>query len=412
MNLSRRIKQHAAALPPVYSTWGVYRRWQLHHDYARRRDQYAARATQQGLVYREAESIAAVRQHLAQRGYTPTPRQIGDIHTFAIVSNESWHHHLLPDLRELGPLSLFDYVQHGFRWEQFHPTAPHGLERRRAMNSLILPALHAAHAQRPIDWVFIYASGHEMSASTVGRITTEIGCPVVNMCLDDRQSWVGPWMGDHRAGQIDIAAAFDLSWTSARVACEWYMLEGARPFYLAEGFDANYYAPRLLPNDIDISFIGAAYGYRFAVASYLRRHGVRLQTFGRGWPGVGWIDDPVAIINRSQINLGMGGIGYSESLTNVKARDFEIPGTGGGLYITSFHPELARHFVIGQEIVCYRSRDDMLELIRYYLAHPDEAQAIAQRGRARCLQEHRWLHRYIHLCQALTILADTTFDEQ
>ena len=44
----------------------------------------------------------------------------------------------------------------------------------------------------------------------------------------------------------------------------------------------------------------------------------------------------VGILNRSTINLGMVGIGYSESLTNLKARDFEIPGTGGGMFDMTF----------------------------------------------------------------------------
>ena len=102
----------------------------------------------------------------------------------------------------------------------------------------------------------------------------------------------------------------------------------------------------------------------------------------------------------------MGGIGYSEDLTNVKTRDFEIPGTGGGLYLTSFNADLARHFVVGEEIACYRSRDEMLELIRHYLRHPDEARSIARRARDRCLFEHRWLHRYRRVCQILGVLAE------
>lgn len=99
-----------------------------------------------------------------------------------------------------------------------------------------------------------------------------------------------------------------------------------------------------------------------------------------------------------------GGIGYSETLTNVKGRDFEIPGTGGGVYLTSFNPDLAQHFVVGREILCYRHRDELVELIDYYLAHPDEARSIADRGRARCLAEHRWLHRYQRVCEILGIL--------
>jgi spore maturation protein CgeB len=112
----------------------------------------------------------------------------------------------------------------------------------------------------------------------------------------------------------------------------------------------------------------------------------------------------VEIFNRSVINLGMGGIEYSEELTNVKGRDFDIPGTGGGVYLTTFNPDLAQHFVIGEEILCYRNRDEMVELIRYYLDRPDEAAAIAARARARALREHRWLHRYQTMLEILGVL--------
>ena len=61
---------------------------------------------------------------------------------------------------------------------------------------------------------------------------------------------------------------------------------------------------------------------------------------------------------------------------------------------------------MGREIVCYRSRDEMLELIRYYLVHPDEARQIAEAGRERCLREHRWLHRYVKILNILGVLDD------
>src|SRR5437667_269656 len=149
------------------------------------------------------------------------------------------------------------------------------------------------------------------------------------MCLDDKQSWTGAWMGDHRAGQIDIAATFDLSWTSARVACEWYLVEGARPLYMPEGFDASAFHPAEVPQDIPVSFIGGAYGFRPDVVEFLRQRGIPVRTFGSGWGTRSvWGAEQVEVINRSVINLGMGGIGYSEDLTNVKTRDFEIPEPG------------------------------------------------------------------------------------
>jgi hypothetical protein len=386
--------------------WARYRRSQLHRQYEARREHYAHEASQRGLTYREADVAPLVRARLAARGFTPVPRSPGEIHTFAFVPQIGWHSALLPDLYALGPVTLFDYVRLGFDWEEFYWAKEAGRARRRAMNAMILPALREAHTRRRVDWVFAYASGVEISADTIRRITGELGIPVVNMCLDDKQSWTGPWMGDHRAGQIDIAETFDLSWTSARVACEWYFAEGARPLYMPEGFDGSVFHPVDLPQDIPVSFIGGAYGFRPDVVEFLRRRGIPVTTFGSGWGTRSvWGAEQVEVINRSVINLGMGGIGYSEDLTNLKTRDFEIAGTGGGLYLTSFNADLAGHLRVGEEVVCYRSRDEMLELIRHFLRHRDEARSIARRARHRCLAEHRWLHRYHRVCQILGVLA-------
>jgi len=401
------VKGWLQAVDGFREAWGAFRRWQLHRDYETRREHYARLAQEAGVVYREAEVIAGIRERLAKRGYTPRKCQGGGIHTFAFVPDLGWHRHLLPDLRELGPVTLFDYVPLGFRVEHFQRGDRNGLTCRQVMNDMMLAALREAHARRSVDWIFVYASGVEISAGTIRRMIEELGIPTVNMCLDDKHSWTGSWMGDHHAGQRDIAPVFDVSWTSARVACEWYLMEGARPIYMPEGFDLSTYRPLPVIQDIPVSFIGGAYGYRPSVVRYLEKHGVHIQCFGRGW-GTHFIsaDEQVNVINRSQVNLGMGGIAYSESLTSVKARDFEVPGTGGGVYLTSFNPDLAQHFVIGEEILCYRSRDEMLELIRHYLARPEVARAVAKRGRERCVREHRWLHRYERLVQILGILGD------
>jgi hypothetical protein len=401
---SARFKRLFLEQPFLRKGWGAIRSRQLLRDYQARREHYCRLAREQNLVYRESSSIAAIRARLEERHYRPTPRKLGEVHTFAFVPDLGWHRELLTDLRDLGPLTLFDYVSMGFSWDAFWKADRAGLAQRRAMNELVLPALRQAHATRPVDWVLVYASGLEIAAGTIGRITAELGIPTVNLCLDDKQSWTGPFMGDHHAGQIGLAPAFDLSWTSARVACEWYLVEGGRPIFMPEGFNAAVYQPRQIAPDIPVSFIGGAYGYRPAVVNYLVSHGVPLQTFGTGWPNSDWVEDIVGIINRSRINLGMGGIGYSELVTNVKGRDFEIPGTGGGVYLTSFNPDLALSFRVGEEILCYSSRDEMLELIRYYLTHPEEARAIAAQGRARCLREHRWLHRYRKILDILGVL--------
>jgi hypothetical protein len=389
---------------PIGTAWAALRRRQQHRDYVARREHYHEVLRHRGLVYREEDAIAGVRTRLKSRGWTPRAAADGDVHTFAFVPDRGPHRHLLTDLRELGPLTVFDYQAHGYTIGEFRRADRRAFARRAEMNAMVVPALEAAHAARPIDWVFVYANGYELSAATIRAIADRTGIPTVIHCMDDRHSWTGPWLGDHPAGQVGLAGVFDLAWTTSSIACDWYLAEGGRPIYMPEGFDAQAYRPMDLPRDIPVSFVGAAYGYRPAVIASLRRRGVPIETFGRGWPGSGYVDDLIAITNRSQINLGMGGIGYSETFTTLKGRDFDVPGTGGGMYITSFMPDLAHHYEIGREIVCYRSRDEMLEQIRYYLARPEAARAIADAGRARALRDHRWLHRYQRILRILGLL--------
>lgn len=402
--LPRGVKDALRRWPSVQSLWTAYRRRQVLAEYRARRERYAGIAAERQLVYSEASTRALVRDRLAGRGHTPVRRAGGEVHTFAVFSSYGWHDHLLPDLRELGPVTHFDYEGIGYSAEQFARCDEASMQQRAEMNDRILPALRQAHARQPVDWAFFYGGGHEYSPAVVQCITEELGIPVANMSLDDKQGWAGATASGWRAGAIDLTSSFDLFATSARVACEWHMVEGGRPLYLPEGFDASAYAPRDVARDLPVSFVGAAYGFRRSVVDSLRRYDVPITPFGAGWQA-GKAPDAVEIFNRSSINLGMGGIESCEELTNLKGRDFEIPGTGGGMYLTSFNPDLAQHFTVGEEIVCYHNRDEMVELIRYYLARPEEAEAIARRGRERSMREHRWLHRYESMLRVLGILA-------
>jgi spore maturation protein CgeB len=403
--LKNPLREIVLGWSPTYHFYSYLREHNLLRKYRRRREYYNSICRENGLMYNEREIIGLIRNKIEKRGYNSLVKEMGDIHTFAIIPRLGWHGHLFDDLYKLGPVTEFDYVEYGYNVLEFYKADTHGRRRRLEMNSLILPAVKRAQERHPIDWVFVYANGTEVSANTIRQIQDEVGVPVVNMCFDDKQSWDGKWLGDHRGNQIDIAEVYDVIWTSARVVCDWYLAEGGRPIYMPEGCNTRVFRPIPISQDIPVSFVGGNYGFRKRAIRLIERNGVDVQTFGQGWKaGLVGDEELVKIICRSRINLGLGGIGYSEWLTNVKGRDFEIPCTGGGLYLTSYNPDLALHFDIGKEIVCYRTHDEIVELIRYYLAHSDEAVQIARRGRERCLREHRWLHRYIRICQVLGIL--------
>jgi hypothetical protein len=81
-------------------------------------------------------------------------------------------------------------------------------------------------------------------------------------------------------------------------------------------------------------------------------------------------------------------------------RLFEATGAGA-LLITDYQDNLGELFEIGTEVVAYRSPQECAEQIGYYLAHPDEAEAIAGAGRRRTLRDHTYA---VRMAQTAAIL--------
>jgi spore maturation protein CgeB len=102
----------------------------------------------------------------------------------------------------------------------------------------------------------------------------------------------------------------------------------------------------------------------------------------------------------SRINLGCGGIGFSEKLLCLKGRDFEVP-MSGALYLTQDNPELSWVFDVGREILVYRDVEDCARIIREILADPGRAVRIRTAARARCLRDHTYTARWQNVFSTL-----------
>jgi len=73
-------------------------------------------------------------------------------------------------------------------------------------------------------------------------------------------------------------------------------------------------------------------------------------------------------------------------------RMYEVTGCGA-LLLTDDRSNMADLFTPGVEVVTYRDTGECLERLAYYLAHPDEAAAIACRGQERTYRQHLFAHR-------------------
>ena len=155
-----------------------------------------------------------------------------------------------------------------------------------------------------------------------------------------------------------------------------------RAIFWPEGANPEHFRPLNLPWRYDVSFIGQRYGLRPKFISTLRKRGIPVACFGKGWEH-GYVseEEMVEIYAQSRINLGFGFISRGREQC-LKGRDFEVP-MCGALYLTSHHPELERVWRLGEEIETYHDAEDCARKIKALLAGPERcARMRARRSRA------------------------------
>ena len=189
---------------------------------------------------------------------------------------------------------------------------------------------------------------------------------------------------------------------------------GIRSEYFKIGFDTR--VLELLgevKRDIGASFVGGIsrhHGKAVPLLEYLALNtpieffGYGAKTLPRSSPirkrhhGEVWGLDMYRALARSRVTLNRH-INVAENNAN-NMRLYEATGVGA-LLITDRKDNLGELFEIGKEVVAYSSPEEAAELIRYYLAHPEEAEAIASAGQARTLRDHTYRRRMEELVPIL-----------
>lgn len=111
----------------------------------------------------------------------------------------------------------------------------------------------------------------------------------------------------------------------------------------------------------------------------------------KNFHGESWGLDMYEILANSKITL----TGHIKEVAGDYANNmtlFEATGCGA-LLITDYKSNLHELFEIDKEIVTYRTPQEMVEKIQYYLSHEDERKKIALAGQARTLRDHTYKKR-------------------
>jgi spore maturation protein CgeB len=338
-----------------------------------------------------------------------------------------WRNNLRASLVKLGhEIVDFDYDLES-TFQNLDPAEPRQAafirQNRPRLSEELVAQVQKEHTRSRVDLLFTYFYNVCAEPGVIRQIGSH-GIVTVNWFCNASYQF-------HLVSQIAPEYHFCLVPEKSRLAH--YRRVGASPIHCPEAANPDVYYPYPAEEEYDAGFIGQAYGERPGLIEWLVNHHVQVRVWGSGWqhfrkrrpsfnpkrwgcyergpkiPGhlIGGVlsdEDLVRTFSRTRVNLGFAACWTDETslerITQIRLRDFEVP-MSGGFYLTEFQEELAECFDIGSEIECYRSKEELLEKIRFYLKRPDLRNQIRGAGRRRCLNDHTWEKRFATVFRAI-----------
>jgi len=241
----------------------------------------------------------------------------------------------------------------------------------------------------------------------------------------------------------EIAPRYDYCMVPEREALHKYIDIGANPVRIQLAANPDIYKPYPLERRYDVTFVGQNYLNRQDYVEHLYENGIDVHVWGPRWKNVlsphnkgiinklkskiglsksilpkTNIDGPLSdeelikMYSRSKISLNFSEVVVSDQnydpgsiKRHIRLRDFEAP-MSGAFYMTGYQDELKEYYKIDKEIVCYETKEELLEKIRYYLKHEDEAEAIRIVGHKKALRDHTWENRFKELFNKIGVKYD------
>ena len=220
------------------------------------------------------------------------------------------------------------------------------------------------------------------------------------------------WFGDDQwrfdSFSSKMSEYFTYSVTTDKYSIFKYNALG-RNVILSQWAAINFKSPKLKFENIEykyeVTFIGGYSYTREWLIEYLRKNDIEVNVFGNGWnEQVGFLDysEVSKLFSTSKINLNLSNsvpkdinffvfffknwinkifsfkdlikfikaikffFFYNKSSEQIKARNFEIP-ISGGFQISNYSLSLEDYLKIGEEVITFNSKEELLTLVKYYL---------------------------------------------
>jgi len=313
---------------------------------------------------------------------------------------------------------------------------------REKFSEFILDTFKVENKKNRFDLFFSYLTDSHIYHEVIDKIK-RLGTPTANFsCNNTHQFYLTENISPH----------FDYNLHSEKDADEKFRKIGANPLWFPMAANPKYYHPINTNKTYDVSFVGGNYAKRSYYTWHLLEHGINVHCFGPNWlvnkpyprlrnyvkeyrrysdllnaffsfsadkrnkyssrvslydfnkylrvkykPNLHY---PVAdetmikIYSQSHISLGFLEVfdNHDSSLItkqHLHLREFEAP-MCGSLYFTNYCQELEDFYEPDKEVIIYRNEYELLDKVKFYLTHPEEANIVREAGYKRAINCHTY----------------------
>ncbi|MGO9988402.1 MAG: glycosyltransferase [Steroidobacteraceae bacterium] len=246
--------------------------------------------------------------------------------------------------------------------------------------------------------LIVVTLGNQVSPKTIQRLRSVTKASIVCWC-QDQMTTIGR--------QFMLGSEYDVVFVKDRYMQDLFsrMIKSTPFLYLPEACNPRIHrSVELTESDrtvygCEVMIAGTLYYYRQEILRRLADFDLKIWGTRPDWllnrlqkiyaGGEVFADDKARAVAGAKICLNT--LHYGE-VDGLNCRAFELAGCGGFQLITSV-PVLSEHFKVGSEIVEFKTTEQLVELIRHYLDHPELAAEIAHRGQLRAYRDHTFEHR-------------------
>jgi spore maturation protein CgeB len=355
----------------------------------------------------------------------------------SVRENVTWYRNLYEPLIDMGHDVFLFPAEEGRAAMQEKVT-----RKRSLFSQKLLDTFQEEHRKKPFDLFFAYLMDGMVFPDAIDEIRkSEV--PACNFsCNNTHQFYLVEELSPH----------FDYNLHSEKDAREKFLAIGANPLWWPMASNPTYFKPHDIERTIDVSFVGARYALRARYIFHLLENSINVHAYGPGWNMVArnrrrsvakrllflfnalrasspaakyrgsafladydfsrslihrWPDNVhdavsdeelIAMYSKSRISLGFLEVHDRHDPSRVVTqhlhlREFEAP-MCGALYCTGYCEVLSEFFEPDKEVLIYRNQYELLEKVKYYLAHETEADRIRKAGYKRALRDHTYHKRF------------------